>query len=125
MQGGTTSGWVTDQGSHKYGQYVGAIPAIFSTRLAECRPSSVLTLATIAIDGPFLHGRDDSIFQNFGASLPVSSNIQYREYTVDTVGLRRRGQRRIVTAGSPNRQPSGFSSIYYTDDHYATFFFVI
>ena len=55
------------------------------------------------------------MFGNREGLLPRQPRGWYREYTVDTPGLRHRGARRIVTGGNPPRE------WYYSDDHYRSF----
>jgi ribonuclease T1 len=71
------------------------------------------TLALIADDGPFPHDKDGTVFHNYEGRLPERSDGYYREYTVDTPGVRGRGARRIVTGDG--------GEVFYTDDHYETF----
>lgn len=78
-------------------------------------PEARTTLALIEQGGPFPHAQDGSIFGNREGHLPKHPRGYYREYTVDTPGLRHRGARRIVTGGKPPLE------YYYTDDHYASF----
>lgn len=73
------------------------------------------TIAMIRRGGPFPHRQDGSVFGNREGHLPRQPRGWYREYTVETPGLRHRGTRRIVTGGDP---PQAW---YYTDDHYETF----
>ena len=73
------------------------------------------TIARIRHGGPFPHAQDGSVFGNREGHLPRQPRGWYREYTVETPGLRHRGARRIVTGGDP---PQAW---YYTDDHYETF----
>lgn len=74
-----------------------------------------VTLAHIRDGGPHPYPQDGSRFGNYEGHLPQKPNDYYREYTVDTPGIRHRGTRRIVTGGRP---PVVY---YYTDDHYASF----
>lgn len=73
------------------------------------------TVRLIARDGPFPHRQDGSVFGNREGRLPAKPRGYYREYTVDTPGLRHRGARRVVTGGDP---PEVW---YYSDDHYDSF----
>ncbi len=73
------------------------------------------TLELIDRGGPYPYRQDGTVFQNREGLLPSRSRGYYREFTVDTPGLRHRGARRIVTGGQP---PSEW---YYTDDHYQSF----
>ena len=78
-------------------------------------PEAGATIALIQRGGPFPHRQDGSVFGNREQRLPQRPRGYYREYTVDTPGLRHRGARRIVTGGDP---PAFW---YYTDDHYDSF----
>jgi guanyl-specific ribonuclease Sa len=71
------------------------------------------TLALIVNGGPFLHGKDGSVFSNREGRLPKQAKNYYREYTVETPGASNRGTRRIV------RGTNG--ETYYTHDHYESF----
>lgn len=78
-------------------------------------PEARDTIALIQRDGPFPHRQDGGVFGNREGKLPRKPRGWYREYTVETPGLRHRGARRIVTGGDPPRE------WYYTDDHYDSF----
>lgn len=67
--------------------------------------------------GPFPHEKDGVVFGNRERLLPAKKRGYYREYTVDTPGVRNRGARRIVCGGQP-RLPD---DCYFTADHYASF----
>lgn len=73
------------------------------------------TVVLINQGGPFPYRQDGSVFGNREGRLPRRERGWYREYTVDTPGLRHRGARRIVTGGHP---PSEW---HYTGDHYESF----
>lgn len=73
------------------------------------------TVALIQRGGPFPHRQDGTVFGNRERLLPLKPRGYYREYTVETPGLRHRGTRRIVTGGQP---PDVW---YYSDDHYQSF----
>jgi ribonuclease T1 len=73
------------------------------------------TIVRIQRAGPFPHRQDGGVFGNREGHLPRKPRGWYREYTVETPGLRHRGARRIVTGGDPPRE------WYYTDDHYDSF----
>ena len=76
------------------------------------------TISVIQDGGPYPYPvNDDKRFGNYERVLPQESRNYYREYTVDTPGLRHRGARRIVTGGNA----SGVEAWYYTDDHYESF----
>ena len=78
-------------------------------------PEARDTIALVQRDGPFPHRQDGGVFGNREGRLPRKPRGWYREYTVQTPGLRHRGARRIVTGGDPPRE------WYYTDDHYDSF----
>lgn len=71
------------------------------------------TLAHIASNGPYAHGKDGSVFSNREGRLPRQPRGHYREYTVQTPGASNRGARRIVRGDG--------GETYYTRDHYGTF----
>ena len=81
--------------------------------LAELPPEAHRTLRLIRQGGPFPYDRDGLVFGNFEGLLPPKERGYYREYTVDTPGLKHRGARRIVAGRS--------GELYYTDDHYRSF----
>lgn len=87
-----------------------------ATRLPGFLPAEAhRTIALVQRGGPFPHRQDGGVFGNREGRLPRKPRGWYREYTVDTPGLRHRGARRIVTGGDPPRE------WYYTDDHYDSF----
>lgn len=73
------------------------------------------TVGLIQRGGPYPYRQDGQVFGNREGLLPRQPRGWYREYTVDTPGLRHRGARRIVTGGDPPRE------WYYSDDHYRSF----
>ncbi|MDQ3057022.1 MAG: ribonuclease [Pseudomonadota bacterium] len=73
------------------------------------------TIAAIQRGGPYSHRQDGAVFGNREGRLPRRQRGFYREYTVDTPGVKHRGARRIVTGGNP---PQVW---YYTDNHYDSF----
>ncbi|MEV0556361.1 ribonuclease domain-containing protein [Streptomyces sp. NPDC050597] len=75
------------------------------------------TLALIDAGGPFPYAKDGSVFGNFERELPRHERGFYHEYTVRTPGERDRGARRIVTGRG--------GEVYYTDDHYNSFWAVL
>ena len=85
--------------------------------LADLPPEAVETLALIAEDGPYPYRQDDGVFQNREGILPDRPMGTYREYTVETPGSPDRGARRLVVGDGRD--------VYYTDDHYDSFRFVI
>jgi len=82
----------------------------------ELSPEAIDTLSLIDSDGPFPFRKDGSTFQNRERLLPRKPNGYYREYTVITPGENDRGARRIIGGEDGER--------YYTDDHYASFYWV-
>ncbi len=85
--------------------------------VAEMPVQGAKTYDLIAHGGPFPYDKDGLVFGNRERSLPIRARGYYREYTVNTPGLRNRGTRRIVCGGEP-RKPD---ACYYTADHYASF----
>ena len=81
----------------------------FSDLPAEARS----TAALIRQGGPFPYDRDGVVFSNREKLLPARERGWYREYTVKTPGERTRGARRIVAGRD--------GTLYYTDDHYRSF----
>ncbi|MBG9242993.1 ribonuclease domain-containing protein [Corynebacterium belfantii] len=86
----------------------------------ESLPSQVKdTIADITAGGPFDYPDNDGVrFGNYEGYLPRKDRNFYREYTVETPGLRHRGERRIITGGGSKTSPQQW---YYTDDHYESF----
>jgi guanyl-specific ribonuclease Sa len=93
--------------------------------LIRCRPEARNTIRDIQRNGPFEFSRDDITFENRERALPSASRGAYREYTVITPGESDRGARRIVTSGDRNRDPADYQVLYYTDDHYDSFWIVV
>lgn len=81
--------------------------------LAELTPEAQRTVRSIREGGPFQYERDGVVFGNFERLLPRRERGYYREYTVETPGIRHRGARRIVAGRK--------GELYYTDDHYRSF----
>ena len=81
--------------------------------LAELPPEAARTVALIHSGGPFPYDRDGVVFSNFEGLLPAEPSGYYHEYTVPTPGAADRGARRIVVGAD--------GTLYWTDDHYATF----
>ena len=71
------------------------------------------TVALIRHGGALPHPQDGRIFANREHRLPGKPRGYYREYTVETPGLRDRGPRRIVAGRG--------GELFYTDDHYRSF----
>ncbi|AKK06600.1 guanyl-specific ribonuclease Sa [Corynebacterium mustelae] len=77
------------------------------------------TIDDILAGGPYLYPQNDNRrFGNYEQILPKNNKNYYREYTVETPGLRHRGERRIVTGGGTETDPEVW---LYTDDHYESF----
>ena len=87
--------------------------ALPSVAVAELPPEAQRTVRAIRDSGPFRYERDGAVFGNFERLLPRRARGYYREYTVETPGLKHRGARRIVSGAK--------GELYYTDDHYRTF----
>lgn len=75
------------------------------------------TLELIATDGPYPYDQDGSTFFNREGFLPSRPTGHYEEFTVETPGLSHRGARRLVVGDDVE--------VYYTDDHYESFRFVV
>lgn len=80
-------------------------------------PEARDTINLIWSDGPYPFDKDDTTFGNREGFLPDESRGYYREYTVITPGLNHRGARRIVGGAQ--------GELYYTDDHYESFSWVV
>jgi RHS repeat-associated protein len=72
------------------------------------------TLNRIQQGGSHPHPNDGSVFQNRGNPLPPQAQGYYREYVHPTVGVPDPGPQRIVTGTG--------GEVYYTPDHYNTFY---
>ncbi|MCC6169897.1 MAG: hypothetical protein IT329_21950 [Caldilineaceae bacterium] len=94
--------------------HAGDLPPI---AYANLPPEAHDTIALIDAGGPFPFRRDGVTFQNRERILPRKPEGYYREYTVITPGEDDRGARRIVTGED--------GEMYYTDDHYDSFFEII
>jgi len=99
------------------------LPSLAMNDLLRCRPEFGTTLSAI-VRGSFRYDQDDQNFGNFEKHLPAATSGTYREYTVVTPGASSRATRRIITAGSPSRRSSDYTTLYYTDDHYDSFWTV-
>jgi ribonuclease T1 len=85
--------------------------------LDDVPPEVLSTLQLITNDGPYPYSQDGSTFQNREGNLPANPGGFYREYTVETPGSPDRGARRLVVGDD--------RAIYYTDDHYESFRFLM
>ena len=75
------------------------------------------TLQLVVAGGPYPYRQDHGVFGNREGLLPDRPSGTYREYTVETPGSPARGARRMVIASGRD--------VYYTEDHYASFRFVV
>lgn len=80
-------------------------------------PEALETIDLIFADGPFPFDRDGITFQNREGLLPNKPRGYYREFTVITPGASTRGARRIIAGDD--------GELYYTDDHYESFSWVV
>lgn len=96
-------------------ELTGRMPEVALTALP---PEGQRVFKLIESGGPFKYEKDGTVFGNRERLLPLKNRGHYREYTVDTPGLRHRGARRIVCGGQQPRRPE---SCFYTDDHYLSF----
>jgi ribonuclease T1 len=80
-------------------------------------PDAWETIALIDSGGPFPFDRDGITFENREGLLPDRSRGYYREFTVITPGASTRGARRIIEGEE--------GELYYTDDHYDSFSYVV
>lgn len=93
-------------------------------------------LMRIRAGGPYRYERDGTVFGNYERLLPQRGRGYYREYTVNTPGLKHRGARRLVVGcerGAVSRSAAGAgpftgfhgcagpAEVYYTEDHYRSF----
>lgn len=78
------------------------------------------TLIRIKQGGPFPYARDGAVFGNHEGVLPRQKRGYYREYTVETPGVRNRGARRVI-AGGGRKSAQEAQEYFYTDNHYITF----
>jgi ribonuclease T1 len=101
------------------------LPKVTLAALVRCRPEAGNTLRDIQRNGPFDFSRDDITFENRERLLPRADRGAYREYTVITPSESDRGARRLVTIGNTNRDPADYDVLYYTDDHYDSFWIVV
>ena len=81
---------------------------------ADERQAIDATVALVKAGGPFPFRKDGSEFSNREGRLPPREPGYYREYTVATPGAPDRGARRLVSGRA--------GEIYYTRDHYQSFF---
>lgn len=95
-------------------------PGPSGLELCEKLPDEVWdTVELVDQGGPFPYpDNDDSRFGNYERVLPDEKLGYYREYTVETPGVRHRGARRVVTGGGAD---GDVDSWFYTADHYDSF----
>ena len=86
--------------------------------VAELPREGRRTYQLIQQGGPFAYEKDGTVFGNRERLLPRQRRGYYREYTVETPGIRHRGARRIVCGGVQRTAPD---ACYYTSDHYSSF----
>jgi ribonuclease T1 len=96
------------------GTPVSGLPTV---RLADLPPQAQQTLALIDRGGPFPYRQDGTVFNNAEHRLPARPTGYYHEYTVTTPGSPDRGARRLILGQR--------GDLYYTADHYATFYQVL
>jgi ribonuclease T1 len=82
-------------------------------RLESLPVEAAQTVALIKAGGPFPYEQDGRTFRNRERLLPRKEAGYYREFTVETPGVRHRGARRIVAGQA--------GELYYTADHYRSF----
>ncbi|MDQ4492324.1 ribonuclease domain-containing protein [Sinomonas sp. ASV486] len=99
------------------GAHVANPSGLGEVRASQLPKEAQDTLALIVKGGPYPYDRDGVVYSNFEKVLPLKSSGYYHEYTVVTPGSSDRGARRIV-AGQQSEK-------YYTDDHYASFRFIV
>lgn len=109
-----------------------------SLSVAQLPAEAGEVLKRIERGGPFRYDRDGVDFGNRERLLPQQPRGYYREYTVETPGLKHRGARRLVVGcprgaaapGPKDPRPDAFSGfrdctasavVYYTEDHYRSF----
>jgi ribonuclease T1 len=87
--------------------------------LATLPPEVSDTVTRIHAGGPFPFPHSDgAVFGNHEGHLPKQRRGYYHEYTVLSPHSRDRSLRRIVTGGTPLRNPTQY---FYTGDHYDSF----
>lgn len=103
---------------------------VAAIRITELPPQALETLQLIRQGGPFPYDRDGVVFGNYEQYLPLRRRGYYREYTVNTPGLKHRGARRIVVGCEPLQPAAAVlrlancrdgGEFYYTADHYRSF----
>lgn len=92
-------------------------PGMRTIQASQLPPEARQTLALVYKGGPFPYRQDGQTFQNRERLLTPQPDGYYREYTVETPGSNDRGARRLVVGRE--------GEVYYTDDHYASFKWVI
>jgi ribonuclease T1 len=92
-----------------------------TVQLSSLPMQAQATRQLIQAGGPFPYSKDGSVFGNRERQLPSKRRGFYREYTVETPGVRSRGARRIVCGGQQMTQPE---NCFYTGDHYQSFYLI-
>jgi ribonuclease T1 len=101
-----------------FAQETTIVAQIPTKNLSDLPPEAKKTLNLIDQGGPFPYPqKDGSIFSNRERLLPNKPRGYYREYTIPTPGANNRGARRFVVGNQ--------GEIYYTDNHYQSFFRVL
>ncbi len=94
------------------------IAQIPTVNLSKLPSEARSTLKLIDQGGPFPYPeKDGSTFYNREKLLPIQPSGYYREYTIPTPGVRNRGAQRFVIGKK--------GEIYYTNNHYQSFFRVL
>lgn len=101
-----------------FAQETTIVAQISTKNLSDLPPEAKKTLNLIDQGGPFPYPqKDGSIFSNREGLLPNKPRGYYREYTIPTPGANNRGARRFIVGNQ--------GEIYYTDNHYQSFFRVL
>ena len=89
-------------------------PSPFDRFPAEEQGAILTTLTEINSHGPFPYRQDGTVFFDRERRLPAEPAGFYHEYTVLTPGVPNRGMRRLILGAG--------GEIYFTDDHYLSFY---
>jgi guanyl-specific ribonuclease Sa len=99
------------------GKVAGVDSGLAVKPLSTLPPEATDTWLLIKAGGPYPYpGNDDVVFGNREKLLPLKGSGYYHEFTVKTAGSQDRGSRRLITGQS--------HEVYYTGDHYLSFFVV-
>jgi len=113
-----TDGWHLTKSNHVIAQETTIVAQIPTVNLSKLPSEAKKTLELIDRGGPFPYPqKDGTIFYNRERLLPIKASGYYREYTIPTPGINHRGARRFVTGKE--------REIFYTNDHYQSFFRVL